>query len=94
MNSKKGEALIIFHTGGPFITKPSGMGGIKPTTLITESHQLVVNKVKPIVTLSFSILLIIALLLLLGFIIPASIVIALGPRLDSYISTLALFHID
>ena len=49
MGSRQGEGLIIFSTGGPFIMEASGVGCIKPTTLVIEAHPIAINKVNPIV---------------------------------------------
>ena len=95
MGSKKGEGLIILYTIGPCIMEASGVCGIKPTTLAIEAHQLFFNKVNPIVTLNIyiSICLLIALLLILGFIILNLLVNEIGPLLESFTSTLAMIHI-
>ena len=73
----------------------SGVRGIKTTTIATEAHLIAINKVKPIVSLSFYIfvLILISLMLLLGFISPAFLVTVFGPRLASSTSTLYLLHL-
>ena len=63
-------------------------------TVMCEAHPLDINKVNPTITLSISILLLINLMSLLGFIIPILLVTALGPRLASSISTLDFPYLD